>query len=573
MYKNNQAMSICKFYKKYNRTNKDFSKYLSKDSSGKITIHKAFEIKISSKDNICDFASGFTFENCIFEKECRFEYVIFGDKELAQKKRLTINFKNCEFRGKVYFTNCVFNGEVCFNNSIFKDYADFHESTFNDTASFYNTTFESAPNFSTCVFKDIRATSFINANIKHIDMNSIETFIEERKADKDYVSDRDLDYKIRYANNARDSFRTIKDVLIANNNLLDASKWHKLELYAKEKELEFLMEKNRDEYKIRYSNLELPNGFWLKTQAFLKKEALNLSYWLDNILLQIYRTTSEHHTNFATILNFTVIIVSTQALLFCIFSKLLYAIDIPMLEKHDILLTLTSLPFLLVAIIAIKLIDEDKMIAYFTQYIILFYILFAIILLLSIANINDYYILICISLQIATIMFIYFLTYYKTTTIIRLIYDIVILFSYAGLLYAILFKPTLINPFIGIFNTDSLIEKRLEQELQNTPNHILVSLAKDLTEQKSIKYCYDCNSAETISITKNIIRENQNKLLEQNDKHHLQNINYKGIRNATIYDRIINDIFKTASIIYSIILLLCIFSLQKTARKNSIIPS
>lgn len=59
-----------------------------------------------------------------------------------------------------------------------------------------------------------------------------------------------------------------------------------------------------------------------------------------------------------------------------------------------------------------------------------------------------------------------------------------ILFSYAGLLYVILFKPTFINLLIGIFNTDSLIEKKLEQELQNTPNYILVFLAKDLTEQK-----------------------------------------------------------------------------------------
>lgn len=237
MRKNNRMMSIYQFYKKYNRTNKDFSKYLSKDSNGKITIHKAFKIKVSSKNNICDFVSNLTFENCIFEKECRFEHMVFGDKELAQKKRLTINFKNCEFRGKVYFTNCVFNGEVCFNNSTFKDYADFRESIFNDTASFYNTTFEATPNFSTCIFKDIRATNFINVNIKRIDMNSIEKFIEERKSDKSYADNKDSDYKIRYANNARDSFRTIKDVLIANNNLLDASQWHKLELYAREIEM------------------------------------------------------------------------------------------------------------------------------------------------------------------------------------------------------------------------------------------------------------------------------------------------------------------------------------------------
>lgn len=141
----NDTIDICAIYEKCKQINNDFAKFLSKDSSGKIIIHKPFELKNSSKDNICNFDSKFTFENCIFEKECRFEYITFGDKQIAEKKRLTINFKNCEFRGKAYFTNCVFNGEVCFNNSIFRDYANFHESVFYDTASFYNTTFESAP--------------------------------------------------------------------------------------------------------------------------------------------------------------------------------------------------------------------------------------------------------------------------------------------------------------------------------------------------------------------------------------------------------------------------------------------
>lgn len=58
-----------------------------------------------------------------------------------------------------------------------------------------------------------------------------------KKNDKDYAGNKDLDYKIRYANNVRDSFRTVKNVLIVNNNLLDASQWHRLELYAREIEI------------------------------------------------------------------------------------------------------------------------------------------------------------------------------------------------------------------------------------------------------------------------------------------------------------------------------------------------
>lgn len=565
---NNKAIDIAKIYEKYSKINKDFSKYLSKDSSGKITIHKAFEIKILSKDNICDFASNFTFENCIFEKECKFEYMVFGDKELAQKKRLAINFKNCEFQSKVYFTNCVFNGEVCFNNSVFKDYADFHESIFNDTASFYNATFESAPNFSTCVFKDIRATNFINVNIKRIDMNSIEKFIGERKADKDYVSDRDLDYKIRYANNARDSFRTIKDVLIANNNLLDASQWHKLELYAKEKELNCLLEHREREYAIRYYHTHLLKRFWLDIKAFLNDGIPNLSLWIDSILLQIYRTTSEHHINFMTILNFTITMIVIQAGLLYIYSNPLKIIN----DSTIVICNLGLMIFILIPVL-LKLASKNTVFSYYTLYIVLFYILIILIILLYIRNTNMYYLLFYLSLQIILIMFVYYFYLCRKTMKKLIIYNIAMPFIYIGFFCVLLLKPVLLNPFIGIFNTDSLIEKRLEQELQNTPNYILVSLTKDLTGQNYIKYCYDCNSAETISIAKNIIRENQNKLLKQNDENHLQNMDYQNMKQAIKYDNLISDIIKTTSIIYSIILLLCVFSLQKTARKNSIIPS
>lgn len=483
MYKNNQAMSICKFYKKYNRTNKDFSKYLSKDSSGKITIHKAFEIKISSKDNICDFASGFTFENCVFEKECRFEYMVFGDKELAQKKRLTINFKNCEFQSKVYFTNCVFNGEVCFNNSIFKDYADFHESIFNDTASFYNTTFESAPNFSTCVFKNIRATNFINANIKHIDMNSIETFIEERKADKDYVSDRDLDYKIRYANNARDSFRTIKDVLIANNNLLDASQWHKLELYAREIEMI-----NKRAGAKRY-DLE-----WCK-------------YFIDYIQLTFYRHTSDHHTDLLKIINNVLLLIS----LFAIFVYLSQYIVEPYEQIISNVLSNTLeivIISLIIALIFFKLKKSDKSGTYKELYR-LFYELLLLIFITALCMLILLTISYIISL-IVTSSINHFQQYLNINLFVSIAYYFCFITIYCGLV----FMNTKVLRGIVLLMIYIIFA-------------ILIA-----TNSKAILPIFGI-------------------LLSDCDKPILMGI----------------------SVVYSILAFLLIFSLQKTARKNSIIPN
>ena len=69
-------------------------------------------------------------------------------------------------------------------------------------------------------------------------------------------------------------------------------------------------------------------------------------------------------------------------------------------------------------------------------------------------------------------------------------------------------------------------------------------------------------------------QENQTKLknilsiIKLDDKLKLQSI-----KQIIDCDKILSDTIKSTSVIYSIILLLCIFSLQKTARKNSIIPS
>lgn len=69
-------------------------------------------------------------------------------------------------------------------------------------------------------------------------------------------------------------------------------------------------------------------------------------------------------------------------------------------------------------------------------------------------------------------------------------------------------------------------------------------------------------------------QENQTRLknilalIDLNDE-----LKLKEIKEIIDYDEASNSIIKSTSIIYGIILLLCLFSLQKSVRKNSIIPA
>ncbi|MGG34103.1 hypothetical protein EEI66_09630, partial [Campylobacter jejuni] len=148
---------------------------------------------------------------------------------------------------------------VYFNNSIFKNYANFHACGFEKTTNFYGVRFEKAPNFSACYFKEPKAVNLINVDIDKLDFKSVEQYIKYNYQDESYknetkgIQDKKEIFKIqnehqlRYTKNLKDSFRVIKDVLITQNNKLEAQEWHKLELYAKEKELEIQLSKNKND--------------------------------------------------------------------------------------------------------------------------------------------------------------------------------------------------------------------------------------------------------------------------------------------------------------------------------------
>lgn len=241
-------------------------------------IFKAFGVK---------FLKGAIFENSTFEKEVHFGKEI--DDRNTEKSNMfgscsfeTAFFENCNFFDSVYFKNnefkqlffknSIFKDNVYFNNSHFYDFADFHECEFEKTACFYGATFhnKAIPNFSQAIFKE-------NLNFVNVKCNF------EFKDLKALIENDDKTFSSKVANDFRDSFRIIKNALVKDNNLLDASNFHKYELYCKEIELEQIWHKQ---------------GKTAETEADIKRNTHKFRDYIDCLLLGFYRKLCEHHTDF-----------------------------------------------------------------------------------------------------------------------------------------------------------------------------------------------------------------------------------------------------------------------------------
>ncbi|EMG6717905.1 pentapeptide repeat-containing protein, partial [Campylobacter jejuni] len=238
---------------------------------------------------------------------CIFDYKIDKKTPIEQIKKLS--FLNCNFKKEVYLNfqecldifqmdNCVFedrvtikgkfNDNVYFNNSIFKDYANFHTCEFEKTANFYGVRFEKTPNFSQVIFKG--NLNAINAKLNFTfddlqqrikqECTSYESQRTTKKAGviPNLYQEKSLD---KFANDFRDSFRTFKNALIKDNNLLDASNFHKYELYCKEIELKQNWDKK---------------GENVKNTTDLEKNVSRIRDFVDFLLLGFYRKLCDHHT-------------------------------------------------------------------------------------------------------------------------------------------------------------------------------------------------------------------------------------------------------------------------------------
>ncbi|HEG0957644.1 TPA: pentapeptide repeat-containing protein, partial [Campylobacter jejuni] len=283
----------------------------------KISLHK-----IDNSHKIA-FCNGIDFANCIFEDDVNFKRFVSGtplpDNKYYNNERDTI-FENCIFNKRVDFHNSKFVNSVYFTNSHFKDYVDFHACEFNKIACFYGVTFDKAPNFSACYFKEPKAVNLINVDIDKLDFKSVEKYIEDNYQDETCENKQEIteeqrnnNCKLKCAKHLKDSFRVIKDVLITQNNTLEAQEWHKLELYVKEKENHINLnvkerEKNTDIFK-------------------------NILIWFNCVLLNVYRNTSDHHNDFLKILNFTIGMIALYGVFFYLLLEVYMYLDIIFIES------------------------------------------------------------------------------------------------------------------------------------------------------------------------------------------------------------------------------------------------
>ncbi|EJP6379890.1 pentapeptide repeat-containing protein, partial [Campylobacter coli] len=563
---------------------------------------------------------------------------------------------------KSFFMLGSFKNEARFDNSIFKDYVDFHECEFEKTACFYGVTFDKTPNFSACYFKESKAVNLINVNIDKLDFKSVENYIKDNYQDKSYKNETkgmqnekekikiQNEYKLRCAKNLKDSFRVLKDVLITQNNTLEAQEWHKLELYAKEKELEIqLGGDNKDSIKniqkIKKSVIKKPSNnpsnilakiqslsdkyikiydfvvcfvmvigksifnflssiigilynitkaickiiqiilscmlhitsisrilkfeylkFYRKISS-LGKTMLDFTLWFDCVLLQVYRNTSNHHTNFLKILNFTILMISLYAFMGFVFSK-----TINFISSFNSVSIIIANYFILFALIMVFFNVKRQL---HQQGSILFFGIFGIFIILMMLLLSPVYIpTFCFLIYFASILFFYLLFLCE----IKLFVFILRLVAYGCLIVVIILKPQLINPFAGIFSSDKLYESQFEKSLNDLNTSAIINLASILQNDFNLHLKDQNISFTELNSAKALIVANKENLLKLN----VANLNiakevlgekYTELLKTINQDEITENTIKSTSVLYSIILLLCIFSLQKTARKNSIVPS
>ncbi len=303
------------------------------------------QFKISQFNNIEaeQIVKDIKFNNCIFndfilEKNKFKNNIYFGQKTKIKKMHLYENefeqyfsiqkcligsidlwknkFKNrCYFVdsiflkidkfGKFNFSNAHFEDNVYFNNSHFKDYTDFHECEFEKTACFYGVVFDKTPNFSQAIFKGNLNVVNTNLNFTFDDLQEkIKQEYEDCNKDKEEQDKKPLD---KFANDFRDSFRTFKSALIKDNNLIDASNFHKYELYCKEIEL-------KQNWNQRGKNV--------KSMADVEKNIWRIRDLVDFLLLGFDRKLCDHHTDFLKVFNNLILLIILYALFFSGFAWL-----------------------------------------------------------------------------------------------------------------------------------------------------------------------------------------------------------------------------------------------------------
>lgn len=222
------------------------------------------------------------FINCVFKKSITLQQITF--KEILYFLNSTfeqeVDFSRSLFKKRVFFSESIFEQNASFEEVIFEHNAYFDETTFNGNANFKQSEFYVNVHFYQTKFKNDREKSEREEpNFKQAIFNGYINLTDTKIFDFNFEQ---LKLEARTSSGAKDFrniFKNIKNALIKDSNLIDASHFHKMELYAKELEISYKQEKSAKD-------------------------------WIEQIQLYCYRLTSDHHTNLLLILNHIIFLIA-----------------------------------------------------------------------------------------------------------------------------------------------------------------------------------------------------------------------------------------------------------------------
>ena len=527
------------------------------------------------------------FTNAIFKTDADFSSATFTDEArfLNADFKGTAIFENAEFKSEANFTdavfekeaklnNILFNDKVYFQNAVFKDIVNFGETNFEKSAYFYNADFKNLTNFASSVFDGTLNFTNVKTNFTYLTYEELKNIIKDKSTNDMYLKNHKInhiDKCINITNDFRDGFRLIKHTLNDKGNALDASLYRCLELYCKELELEFTLENTETKNK-EVKSLD-------KVEAKPKSKN-RIEIFLDLITLKLYRNTIDHHTNLLRIINFMVLTIA-------VYGFSLYA------YKNCILTWLLDYSYEWVCLILLLVLlwalfttcRETSKYSISWKKVLIWFIELVLISALIVYLVSINYIA-YIALFITS-----YLLIYRRIVIVASKYSLLYLIYYSLFIVILFAKPFLIAPFIGVFTSEQAVESKFkEYAARYNENGLddmlldanLTNTKKDnkldfiVENRKTILEELDCDKTLLIK-PKNKCAKYINEITDRNasgnNAQEAPEKPYAKALNALKYDEIMQSTQKSANLLYGFIMLLVIYSLTKTARKNSVVPS
>lgn len=439
-------------------------------------------------------------------------HIYFKESEFFEN----VDFKNIEKLNHSYFDRVIFHKNVDFANTKFENYISFTQANFKGATYFNNAIFKSFINMSNCTIDDVM--SFYEAELYYT------PYLAGVNVDKN------AKFNLMYTKqNQNVDIKQAVDEYMEN---LKEDKEHirKNKEYGKIK----IAQGFRESFRILKSSLITNNNLLeasfyrvneLKAKELemdLMKDDLSLSESLENLLFKIYKNTSNHHSDLLRILCFTL----CMAGLYIVMSYF-----VTYIANIKISFMISGLLF---SLLCFRYVCCKKDYLQLWFWGVLLYVVFW-------SIVFDVLTMFCFG------MFVF------------MVYVLVFRFNHIAMWFIgaligfmlVMHNPQTILPLGGIVSQD-LKNYHLNQAILSLDEATSMKLAKTidttiLTELKAKQTLLD-----------NVKVLNDSVFDE-----------YASLKNAKSKDSIMQKI----NFIYYLMMILCLFSLQKTARKNSIMPN